>query len=98
MPIPYQIRNARGPSASTNYHSYCPDCHRVIYSLGTHGPLTPYEHNRTFCVCHGKQTGEVALKIKVFDLEDVLSPEDAKKERARQKEANATTRSNRTSK
>lgn len=86
MPLPYQIRNARGPSQGVNYHSYCPDCHRVIYSLNTHGPLTPYEHNKTFCVCLGKQTGEVALKVTVYDLEDVLSPEDAKKERDRQTE------------
>lgn len=57
--------------------------------------MTPYEHNKTFCICHGKQTGEVALKVTVYDIEDVLSPEDAKKERERQKEANATTRNNR---
>lgn len=98
MPLPYQIRNARGPSQGTNYHSYCLDCHRVIYSLHTHGPMTPYEHNKTFCVCNGKETGEIALKVTVYDLEDVLSPEDAATERARQKGANDKPRSTRTTK
>lgn len=87
MPIPYQIRNARGPSQGTNYHVFCPECHRVIYSLNTHGPVTPYNHNKTFCVCNGKKTGEIALKVTVYDLEDVLSEEDAKKERERQANA-----------
>ena len=67
-------------------HSYCPTCHRVIYNLYIHGPVTPYEHNRTFCICNGKQTGEIFQKVTVYDIEDVLSPEEAKKERARQAE------------
>lgn len=74
-----------GPIPGNSYHSFCPDCHRVIYNLNRYGPLTPYNHNRTFCVCNGKQTGEVALKVTVYDLEDVLTPAEAKKERERQK-------------
>lgn len=84
------VRNARGPAQGHSYHSYCPDCHRVIYNLNTHGPMTPYQHNRTFCVCHGKQTGEIFKKVTVYDLEDVLSPEEAKKERQRQEDASRT--------
>jgi hypothetical protein len=46
--------------------------------------VTPYEHNKTFCVCNGEETGEVNLRVTVYDLEDVLGPEKAKLERARQ--------------
>jgi hypothetical protein len=54
--------------------------------LYIHGPVTPYDHNRTFCICGGKQTGEIFQKVTIFDLEDVLPPAEAKKERARQAE------------
>lgn len=66
------------------YHSYCPDCHKVIYNIHRYGPVTPYEYNRTFCTCMGKQTGIVPRTVTVYDLEDVLSPAEAKKERERQ--------------
>lgn len=92
---------ARGPVPGNSYHSFCLDCRRVIYNLNKYGPVTPYTYNRSFCVCNGKQTGEVALKVTVYDLEDVLKPEEARKERERQiEEAKkfATTRDTRTSK
>lgn len=66
-------------------HSFCPTCHRVIYSLHTHGPMMPAEQNRTFCVCNGPQTGIVKKKVSVYGLEDILGEAGAKKERARQK-------------
>lgn len=81
------VRTAHGPAAGDSYHSYCLDCHRVLYNLNKYGPVTPYMHNRTFCICRGKQTGEIALKVTVYDLEDVLPPEEAKIERKRQEDA-----------
>lgn len=77
-------RQARGPAAGRNYHSFCSDCHRVRYNIWQHGPMTPFQHNRTFCVCQGLQTGMVEKEITMYDLEDVLDPIEAEKERKRQ--------------
>jgi len=77
-------RNARGPVYNPKFHAFCPNCHRVIYNINNYGPMTPEQHNRTFCVCNGRQTGEIALKVTVYDLEDILTPSEAKTERERQ--------------
>ena len=37
-------------------------------------------------MCGGKETGEIMKKVVIYDLEDVLTPTEAKKERARQAE------------
>lgn len=46
--------------------------------------MMPHQQNRTFCVCLGKATGEIQQKVVVYDLEDILPPAEAKKERERQ--------------
>jgi hypothetical protein len=72
----------------TTMHSFCPTCRRVFYNINQHGPITPANHNRTFCVCGGPMTGVIKQKKTVYGLEDILGVEGAKKERARQKQAN----------
>ena len=68
------------------YHSFCPDCRRVIYNISTHGPMTPRDHNRTFCVCGDrKMTGMVKKEITIYGLEDILGVEGAARERERQR-------------
>lgn len=70
------VRDAKGPKYGYDGgHSFCPECNRVVYSLWRYGPMTPSEHNRTFCVCDGEQTGIVQQKITVYGVEDVKHDE-----------------------
>ena len=64
-------KTARGPAQGRSYNSFCIDCHRVIYNIWAHGPITPYQHNRTFCVCKGIQTGMVEQRVTVYGVEDL---------------------------
>lgn len=64
-------RNAKGPAAGHSVHSFCQDCNRVIYNIWKHGPITPHQHNRTFCVCGGEQTGVEQQKVMVYGVEDL---------------------------
>lgn len=73
------------PSPRGNdFHSFCPDCNKVRYNLDKYGPVSPFDYNRVFCICAGKQTGMESKTVTVFDLEDVLTAAEARRERERQ--------------
>lgn len=76
------VRAARGPEQGNSYaHSYCPNCNKLIYSLNTYGPMTPWQQNRTFCTCNGRASAMTKQFKTTYDLEDVMSKEAAQKER-----------------
>lgn len=65
------VKNASGPPIGEDLHTFCSTCNRVIWSVWKYGPMTPREHNQTFCVCGGEVTGEIKKKFVIYDVGDV---------------------------
>lgn len=71
QPVPGTLP-AKGPQQGDSFgHNYCMKCNRVIYSIYKYGPMTPYQINKTFCICNGKVTGIVTKTRKVYGIEDI---------------------------
>ena len=56
------VQDAKGP-AKGGSHSFCYDCHRVIYNIWKYGPVSPARYNKNFCTCNGRWEG--------WDQEDI---------------------------